>query len=144
MKATAKPTNHPFEAGRVSTMALIFSVTVPKVWPGSITGARSRSTADLYCSAILFLLCHPEDRAFLRSEGPLQLPAAVQPSANCTDPSSAKNAGLRMTKNVTLPTPDSDFSLPPNTSSADAYSTRPASCNYAAAPSTLKLCCSDR
>ncbi len=31
MKATPKPTNHPFEAGRVSTMALIFSVTVPKV-----------------------------------------------------------------------------------------------------------------
>jgi len=31
MKAMPKPRNHPFEAGRVSTMALIFSVTVPKV-----------------------------------------------------------------------------------------------------------------
>jgi len=29
--AIPKPTNHPFEAGRVSTIALIFSVTVPKV-----------------------------------------------------------------------------------------------------------------
>ena len=53
MKAMPKPRNHPFEAGRVSTMALIFSVTVPKVWPGSITGARSRSVDVLYCSGIL-------------------------------------------------------------------------------------------
>ena len=50
MKAMPKPRNHPFEAGRVSTMALIFSVTVPKVWPGSITGARSSSIVVLYCS----------------------------------------------------------------------------------------------
>ena len=53
MKAMPKPRNHPFDAGRVSTMALIFSVTVPKVWPGSITGARSGSTAVLYCSSML-------------------------------------------------------------------------------------------
>ena len=52
MKQMPKPTNHPFEAGRVSTMALIFSVTVPKVCPGSMTGARLRSVADLYCSGI--------------------------------------------------------------------------------------------
>ena len=31
MKAMPKPRNQPFDAGRVSTMALIFSVTVPKV-----------------------------------------------------------------------------------------------------------------
>ena len=47
MNIKPKPMNHPFEAGRVSTMALIFSVTVPKVWPGSMTGARSIA-ADLY------------------------------------------------------------------------------------------------
>ena len=52
MKAMPKPINHPLEAGRVSTMALIFSVTVPKVWPGSMTGARSSSVVDLYCSGI--------------------------------------------------------------------------------------------
>ena len=52
MKAMPKPRNHPLEAGRVSTMALIFSVTVPKVWPGSMTGARSRSVDDLYCSGM--------------------------------------------------------------------------------------------
>ena len=51
MKAMPKPTNHPLDAGRVSTMALIFSVTVPKVWPGSMTGARSSGgIVDLYCS----------------------------------------------------------------------------------------------
>src|ERR1700722_144717 len=50
MKARPKPANQPLEAGRVSTMALIFSVTVPKVWPGSITGARSSSTVVLYGS----------------------------------------------------------------------------------------------
>jgi hypothetical protein len=33
-------------------MALIFSVTVPKVWPGSITGARPISVDDLYCSGM--------------------------------------------------------------------------------------------
>src|SRR5580704_5746635 len=54
MKKTPKPMNHPFEAGRVSTIELIFSVTVPKVWPGSMTGARSRSVDDLYCSGIRF------------------------------------------------------------------------------------------
>ncbi len=52
MKAMPKPTNHPFEVGRVSTMALIFSVTVPKVWPGSMTGALSASTVILYCSSM--------------------------------------------------------------------------------------------
>ena len=52
MKAMPKPMNHPLVAGRVSTMALIFSVTVPKVWPGSMTGARSSSVLDLYCSGI--------------------------------------------------------------------------------------------
>ncbi len=31
MKAMPNPRNQPFEAGRVSTMALIFSVTVAKV-----------------------------------------------------------------------------------------------------------------
>jgi hypothetical protein len=46
-KKMPKPANQPFEAGRVSTMALIFSVTVPKVWPGSITGARSASIVVL-------------------------------------------------------------------------------------------------
>ncbi len=54
MNARAKPTNHPLEVGRVRTMALIFSVTVPKVWPGSMTGAFS-STVVLYCSGILVL-----------------------------------------------------------------------------------------
>jgi hypothetical protein len=29
--AMPKPTNQPFDAGRVNTIALIFSVTVPKV-----------------------------------------------------------------------------------------------------------------
>src|SRR5579863_4403128 len=55
MKQMPKPTNQPLEAGRVKTMALIFSVTVPKVCPGSMTGARSRSVVDLYCSGILCL-----------------------------------------------------------------------------------------
>ena len=31
MKPTPKPMNQPVEVGRVSTMALILSVTVPKV-----------------------------------------------------------------------------------------------------------------
>src|SRR5215469_1234080 len=52
MKQRPKPTNHPLEAGRVSTMAEIFSVTVPKVCPGSMTGARSIAS-DLYCSGML-------------------------------------------------------------------------------------------
>ena len=52
MKQMPKPMNQPFEAGRVRTIALIFSVTVPKVCPGSMTGAL-RSIADLYCSGIL-------------------------------------------------------------------------------------------
>src|SRR5215469_6817123 len=52
MKARPKPMNHPLVAGRVRTMALIFSVTVPKVWPGPITGVRSISVGDLYCSDI--------------------------------------------------------------------------------------------
>ena len=52
MKQMPKPMNQPFDAGRVSTMALIFSVTVPKVWPGSMTGACSRSVVDLYCSGM--------------------------------------------------------------------------------------------
>jgi hypothetical protein len=34
MKAMPKPMNQPLVAGRVRTMALIFSVTVPKVWQG--------------------------------------------------------------------------------------------------------------
>src|SRR5689334_15507570 len=55
MKQRPKPMNHPLEAGRVSTMALIFSVTVPKVCPGSMTGARSSSVDDLYCSGIVSL-----------------------------------------------------------------------------------------
>ena len=38
-KATPKPRNQPFEVGRVSTIELILSVTVPNVYPGSITGA---------------------------------------------------------------------------------------------------------
>jgi hypothetical protein len=33
-------------------MELIFSVTVAKVWPGSMTGARSSSTVVLYGSFI--------------------------------------------------------------------------------------------
>jgi hypothetical protein len=52
MKQTKKPINHPLEAGRVSTMALIFSVTVPKVCPGAMTGTGWSSVADLYCSGI--------------------------------------------------------------------------------------------
>ena len=52
MKKMPKPMNHPLVAGRVRTIALIFSVTVPNVWPGSMTGARSRSVDDLYCSLI--------------------------------------------------------------------------------------------
>ena len=51
-----KPRNHPLEAGRVSTMALIFSVTVPKVWPGCDHGRVRVTFAVLYCS-ILSLLC---------------------------------------------------------------------------------------
>ena len=53
MKAMPKPINHPLVAGRVRTIALIFSVTVPKVWPGSMTGARWISVDVLYCSGIL-------------------------------------------------------------------------------------------
>ena len=34
-----KPASHPTEVGRFRTMALILSVMVPKVWPGSSTGA---------------------------------------------------------------------------------------------------------
>src|SRR5947207_13706168 len=44
--ARPNPTNHPLDVGRVSTMELILSVTVPKVYPGSITGA------DCFCSSI--------------------------------------------------------------------------------------------
>jgi hypothetical protein len=46
MKPAAKPTNHPLDAGRVSTIALILSVTVAKVWPGSMTGAFFSITID--------------------------------------------------------------------------------------------------
>src|SRR5437870_4571302 len=38
---TPNPINHPVEVGRVSTIELILSVTVAKVYPGSITGATS-------------------------------------------------------------------------------------------------------
>jgi hypothetical protein len=45
----AKPTNHPRDHGRDSTIALILSVTLPNVWPGAITGGgpvgRSGTTA---------------------------------------------------------------------------------------------------
>ena len=38
-KAMPKPMNHPLEVGRVNTIELILSVTVPNVCPGSIMGA---------------------------------------------------------------------------------------------------------
>ena len=56
MKQMPNPMNQPLEAGRVSTIALIFSVTVPKVWPGAITGVRWISVVDLYCSGMRQLL----------------------------------------------------------------------------------------
>ncbi len=45
-----KPTNQPVEVGRVSTIELILSVTVPNVCPGSMTGALpacDRSTSSM-------------------------------------------------------------------------------------------------
>ena len=36
----ARPTNHQSGVLRVCTIALIFSVIDPMVWPGAITGAR--------------------------------------------------------------------------------------------------------
>src|ERR1700688_262506 len=39
-----KPKIHPSEIGRLSTMLLIFSVMVEKVWPGAITGTRLSAT----------------------------------------------------------------------------------------------------
>ena len=50
-KAMPKPRNQPLEVGRVRTIALILSVTVPKVYPGSMTGAPPISTGCL-CSSI--------------------------------------------------------------------------------------------
>jgi hypothetical protein len=66
MKAKPKPTNHPFDAGRVSTMALIFSVTVPNVYPGSITGVFSTVTV-LDGSGILAIPQGPKPRSYLCS-----------------------------------------------------------------------------
>ena len=43
-KPAPKPTTHPSEVGRVSTMELILSVIEPNVYPGSMTGARSFAT----------------------------------------------------------------------------------------------------
>src|SRR5688500_8486016 len=40
--AMAKPNHHPSDVRRVSTIALIWSVTVAKVWPGAITGGEMR------------------------------------------------------------------------------------------------------
>ena len=48
MKQMPNPMNHPLEAGRVSTMALIFSVTVPKVWPGCNHGGPRRLRSSIY------------------------------------------------------------------------------------------------
>ena len=39
-----KPTIHPSDTGRLSTMLLIFSPMVEKVYPGAITGTRLSAT----------------------------------------------------------------------------------------------------
>src|SRR5215472_15499147 len=48
-----KPTSQPVEVGRVSTIELILSVTVAKVCPGSMTGARPLRIAT--GSSLIFL-----------------------------------------------------------------------------------------
>ncbi len=45
-KTIRKPRIHPSETGRLSTMLLIFSPMVEKVWPGAITGTL-RSAAGI-------------------------------------------------------------------------------------------------
>src|SRR5271167_898499 len=51
-KAMPKPRNQPLEVGRVRTIELILSVTVPKVYPGSMTGAASPSATGCLGSSI--------------------------------------------------------------------------------------------
>ena len=53
-----KPKIHPSDTGRVSTMLLIFSVMVEKVWPGAITGTRLSATGICVLVAIC-LTCAP-------------------------------------------------------------------------------------
>ena len=40
--AMPKPNHHPSDVLRVRTIALILSVTDPKVWPGAMTGGGTR------------------------------------------------------------------------------------------------------
>ena len=47
LNARVNPANQPSDAGRVRTMALILSVTVPYVCPGSITGDSRRISGEL-------------------------------------------------------------------------------------------------
>src|SRR5712691_12620651 len=55
LKAIEKPTNQPREVGRVRTIALILSVTDPKVYPGPITGVSRRISGESNggCSALM-------------------------------------------------------------------------------------------
>src|ERR1700690_4422246 len=64
MKPAANPTTHPSEAGRVSTMELILSVTVANVYPGSMTGARLFATSTSFRLSAIFSL--PGFRPVLR------------------------------------------------------------------------------
>ena len=50
-----KPKIHPSETGRLSTMLLIFSVMVEKVWPGAITGTRLSATGICVFVAMPYL-----------------------------------------------------------------------------------------
>ena len=46
-KDRPKPKTHPFDTGRVSTIELILSVTVARVYPGSMTGALPSAISTL-------------------------------------------------------------------------------------------------
>src|SRR6185312_15514752 len=48
-----KPTNQALDVGRVSTIELILSVTEPRVYPGSMTGARSFWSGSSIALAVL-------------------------------------------------------------------------------------------
>src|SRR5208337_4745956 len=50
-----KPRIHPSETGRLSTMLLIFSPMVEKVWPGAITGTRLSATGICVLVAMPYL-----------------------------------------------------------------------------------------
>src|SRR5438067_1837072 len=47
LNVTVNPAIQPRDAGRVRTIALILSVTVRYVWPGSITGDSLRISGEL-------------------------------------------------------------------------------------------------